>query len=169
MGKAPDGPAASEQGSQQGSSNKSVFDEQFLPLAEPVRRRSKAHLAFVALQPCLVCKNSPERRTPPEDGPASFLGTKTERRIYCAALSQTPSSIGMATRRTGGQYAIGARSDCQGALGCEPCPRGARPSAFPTLHKTLHRGDHRGRVNPLAEQMLLLAHAPEQVLGRQFQ
>jgi hypothetical protein len=29
------------------------------PLAKPVRRRSKAHLAFVASQPCLVCKTAP--------------------------------------------------------------------------------------------------------------
>jgi hypothetical protein len=29
------------------------------PLAKPVRRRSKAHLAFVASQPCLICKTSP--------------------------------------------------------------------------------------------------------------
>jgi len=29
------------------------------PLAKPVRKRSKAHLAFVASQPCVVCKASP--------------------------------------------------------------------------------------------------------------
>jgi hypothetical protein len=29
------------------------------PLAKTVRRRSKAHLAFVASQPCLVCKTAP--------------------------------------------------------------------------------------------------------------
>jgi hypothetical protein len=29
------------------------------PLPKPVRRRSKAHLAFVASQPCLVCKTAP--------------------------------------------------------------------------------------------------------------
>src|SRR5258707_8142898 len=29
------------------------------PLRKPVRRRSKAHLAFVAAQPCLVCQRSP--------------------------------------------------------------------------------------------------------------
>jgi hypothetical protein len=29
------------------------------PLAKPVRKRSKAHLAFVASQPCLICKVSP--------------------------------------------------------------------------------------------------------------
>ena len=30
---------------------------QVTPLAKPVRRRSKAHLAFVASQPCLVCQS----------------------------------------------------------------------------------------------------------------
>lgn len=29
------------------------------PLKKPVRRRNKAHLAFVAEQPCLVCNRSP--------------------------------------------------------------------------------------------------------------
>jgi hypothetical protein len=29
------------------------------PLTKPVRKRSKAHLAFVASQPCLICKASP--------------------------------------------------------------------------------------------------------------
>jgi hypothetical protein len=31
----------------------------FAPLTKAVRRRSKAHLAFVAAQPCLVCRASP--------------------------------------------------------------------------------------------------------------
>ena len=29
------------------------------PLRKPIRRRNKAHLAFVAAQPCLVCQRSP--------------------------------------------------------------------------------------------------------------
>ncbi len=29
------------------------------PLTKPIRKRSKAHLAFVALQPCLICQMSP--------------------------------------------------------------------------------------------------------------
>jgi hypothetical protein len=29
------------------------------PMTKPVRRRNKAHLAFVAEQPCLICKRSP--------------------------------------------------------------------------------------------------------------
>jgi hypothetical protein len=29
------------------------------PLTKPVRRRSKTHLAFVAFQPCLICKTAP--------------------------------------------------------------------------------------------------------------
>ncbi len=46
-----DGPAAD---GQQLSSAAAV-----LPLPKPVRRRNKAHLAFVASQPCLVCQRSP--------------------------------------------------------------------------------------------------------------
>jgi hypothetical protein len=30
-----------------------------MPLRKPIRRRNKAHLAFVAAQPCLVCQRSP--------------------------------------------------------------------------------------------------------------
>jgi hypothetical protein len=30
-----------------------------VPLTKPVRKRSEAHLAFVASQPCLICKTSP--------------------------------------------------------------------------------------------------------------
>jgi hypothetical protein len=29
------------------------------PLTKPLRRRSKAHLAFVAAQPCLICQRTP--------------------------------------------------------------------------------------------------------------
>jgi hypothetical protein len=32
---------------------------QVTPLTKPVRRRSKAHLAFVASQPCVICKVTP--------------------------------------------------------------------------------------------------------------
>src|SRR5437868_11706624 len=30
-----------------------------MPLSKPVRHRNKAHLRFVAAQPCLVCRRSP--------------------------------------------------------------------------------------------------------------
>ena len=33
--------------------------ETVFPLRKEVRRRNKAHLAFVAAQPCLVCRRSP--------------------------------------------------------------------------------------------------------------
>jgi hypothetical protein len=36
-----------------------VLDTQVTPLTKPVGKRSKAHLAFVASQPCLICKSSP--------------------------------------------------------------------------------------------------------------
>ncbi|MEH2470418.1 hypothetical protein V1281_000337 [Nitrobacteraceae bacterium AZCC 2161] len=34
-------------------------DQTVTPMTKPVRRRNKAHLAFVAEQPCLICKRSP--------------------------------------------------------------------------------------------------------------
>jgi len=37
----------------------STTDGFVAPLAKPVRKRSKAHLAFVASQPCLICKAAP--------------------------------------------------------------------------------------------------------------
>jgi hypothetical protein len=37
----------------------STVSMQVTPLTKPIRRRSKAHLALVASQPCLVCKRAP--------------------------------------------------------------------------------------------------------------
>jgi hypothetical protein len=37
----------------------STGDNFVAPLAKPVRKRSKAHLTFVASQPCLICKTAP--------------------------------------------------------------------------------------------------------------
>jgi hypothetical protein len=34
-------------------------DQTVTPITKPVRRRNKAHLAFVAEQPCLICRRSP--------------------------------------------------------------------------------------------------------------
>jgi ERF superfamily len=37
----------------------SAIDKSLLALAEPRRQRDKAHLRFVALQPCLICERTP--------------------------------------------------------------------------------------------------------------
>lgn len=37
----------------------SLDDQTVTPITKPVRRRNKAHLAFVAEQPCLICRRSP--------------------------------------------------------------------------------------------------------------
>jgi hypothetical protein len=37
----------------------SADDDFVTPLEKPIRKRSKAHLAFVASQPCLICKGTP--------------------------------------------------------------------------------------------------------------
>ena len=42
-----------------GSSTLGVADELVTPLRKTVRKRNKAHLAFVAAQPCLVCQRTP--------------------------------------------------------------------------------------------------------------
>jgi hypothetical protein len=42
-----------------GSSSLDVADELVTPLRKTVRKRNKAHLAFVAGQPCLVCQRTP--------------------------------------------------------------------------------------------------------------
>jgi hypothetical protein len=34
-------------------------DQIITPIKKPIRRRNKAHLIFVAAQPCLICKRSP--------------------------------------------------------------------------------------------------------------
>jgi hypothetical protein len=42
-----------------GSSTLGVVDDLVMPLCKTVRKRNKAHLAFVAAQPCLVCQRTP--------------------------------------------------------------------------------------------------------------
>jgi hypothetical protein len=42
-----------------GSSTLDVADELVMPLRKEARKRNKAHLAFVAAQPCLVCQRTP--------------------------------------------------------------------------------------------------------------
>jgi hypothetical protein len=37
----------------------STIDKSLLALGEPRRQRDKAHLRFVALQPCLICERTP--------------------------------------------------------------------------------------------------------------
>ena len=41
------------------TANPAGDDELVTPLGKPIRRRNKAHLLFVASQPCLVCRRSP--------------------------------------------------------------------------------------------------------------
>ena len=41
------------------SSTTAPQDVSVFPITKPIRRRNKAHLAFVAEQPCLICKRSP--------------------------------------------------------------------------------------------------------------
>src|SRR4029077_268294 len=48
---------ASDQRTRNGSGAK--IDKSVLTISEPKRIRSKEHLRFVALQPCLVCGRSP--------------------------------------------------------------------------------------------------------------
>jgi hypothetical protein len=49
-------PSTKEQGSKQGEAPPAA---PVTPLTRTVRKRSKAHLAFVASQPCLICKECP--------------------------------------------------------------------------------------------------------------
>jgi hypothetical protein len=49
------------------------------PPTRAVRRRSKAHLAFVATQPCLVCQASPCDAHPPQACPTPIVGEESQR------------------------------------------------------------------------------------------
>jgi hypothetical protein len=60
-----------------------------LPLAKPLRRRSKAHLAFVASQPCLICKVTPcDAHHLKIAQPRSLA--QGQRRVHRAALPRPP-------------------------------------------------------------------------------
>jgi hypothetical protein len=50
---------ASNQASQRTDEISSPANEMVVAFAKPARRRSKAHLVFVASQPCLVCEAKP--------------------------------------------------------------------------------------------------------------
>jgi hypothetical protein len=64
-------------------------DRSVTPITKPVRRRNKRHLAFVAQQPCLICKRSPC------DGHHLKFAQPY-------AVTTTTICIGMATRWRGG-------------------------------------------------------------------
>ena len=54
-------------------------DKSALPLSEPRRYRDRAHLEFVASQPCLLCGRQPSRRSPFEVHAAASHGAPGQR------------------------------------------------------------------------------------------
>jgi hypothetical protein len=62
------------------------------PLEKPLRKRSKAHLAFVASQPCLICKGTPCDAHHLKIARPRSLGRKVSDE-FTAPLPQTPSRI----------------------------------------------------------------------------
>ena len=56
---APEIPISDREAHTAGSQPDPVSSTQVTPLTKPIRRRSKAHLALVASQSCLVCKKAP--------------------------------------------------------------------------------------------------------------
>ena len=83
------------------------IDKSTLPLSEPRRYRDRAHLKFVAAQPCLVCGRAPRtritcgscNRAPWGVGSAMSLRSRYAEPIIAP-------SIGEATRRHGGCRSI---------------------------------------------------------------
>ena len=76
----------------------------FAPRTKAVRRRSKAHLAFVASQPCLVCRASPCDAHHLKVARPRSLGRKGATSSPCrSAASTIGSCTGTATRRPGGR------------------------------------------------------------------
>ena len=79
------------------------IDKNRLALPEPRRLRHKAHLKFVASQPCLVCGRQPSD-PPPALCPAPSYRHEGERRVQRpSAAAITGSCIRRATRSPGGR------------------------------------------------------------------
>jgi ERF superfamily len=66
-------------------------DKSALPLSEPRRYRDRAHLKFVASQPCLRCERQPAEPHHLRFVPAPGLGPQSQRRVCGAALPHPPS------------------------------------------------------------------------------
>ena len=67
------------------------IDKSVLALAEPRRLRDKAHLRFVAAQPCLVCGRQPQRSASPALCPTQSPGPQGQRRVHRTPLPRASS------------------------------------------------------------------------------
>jgi hypothetical protein len=89
--------------------------------AKPVRRRSKAHLAFVASQPCVICEASPCDAHHLKIAQPRSLGRKVSDE-FTVPLCRTPSGATPQRQRGKlvGEHAGRPASDRKRALGNEP-------------------------------------------------
>ena len=68
------------------------IDKSVLTIAEPKRLRDKAHLRFVASQPCLVCGRQPSDPHHLRFAQPRALGSQSQRRVHRTALSRSSSA-----------------------------------------------------------------------------
>jgi hypothetical protein len=76
------------------------IDKSQLTFGEIRRLRDKAHLKFVASQPCLICGRSPARRPPSQVGPGAGNGAQGKRRVHSPSVQNPPPRQPQLRRRT---------------------------------------------------------------------
>jgi hypothetical protein len=96
-----------------------------LTISEPRRHRDKAHLKFVASQPCLVCGRSPADAHHLRFTQARAMGTQGERRVHRAAVQKPSPRQPQLRRRSRLVGTTGHRSHrhIANALGLDPAYR----------------------------------------------
>ena len=83
------------------------IDKSQLVFAEPKRLRDKAHLKFVASQPCLVCGRQPSDSHHLRSAQPRAIGLKVSDEFMCRfAVGTIDSCIKPAMRKPGGPSAI---------------------------------------------------------------
>jgi hypothetical protein len=117
----PDLPPASEQGTQTpvvaGLAPEPLW---VTPLRKTVRKRNKAHLSFVAAQPCLVCRRSPCDAHHLKFAQPRALGRKVSDEFHGSTMPRSPPGPASPRQRA---RVVGQSSDCADRGGERPLAR----------------------------------------------
>ena len=107
------------------------------PIKKPIRRRNKAHLIFVAAQPCLICKRSPCDAHHLKFAQPQSLGRKVSDEFTVPLCREHHHEL----HRQGNEMAwwanlrMTSNRDCAGALANQPRPRAELTKTLSVLFK----------------------------------
>ena len=122
------------------------------PLVKPRRRRSKAHLAFVAAQPCLICQRTPCDAHHLKFAQPKALGRKVSDEFTVPLCRDIIASfIAMAMRLHGGRTSRSIRSqllETFGIIALSTCKL-PQPAKWPVIMEKGHRERSSVRLSEL--------------------